>query len=350
MGILSTQPAPVTPGAVADRPPTYSAIGRLLLLVVAAIVFILSLVPPLSSLARRYEFAEALQFSLLAIVVPVFVVSGSPWCYLGLAERSPPEDKKVVPATNLRAADTLARHRSRHPEVLRSAVFAALFVAGAIAWRIPPMVNALATHPWLLAVEAITLVVVGVGLWLELIDSPPLEATAFTAEPDCPRRPVDVGDLDPRLPRRALPRIVVPRLYPCRRQGVEPVRRSATDDRGDVVHLWMCVHPGHLLEPGPLAAVRGESGRGTSSPGSNGAASSLAARSRLVGCGATANMHVHPVPARWGRSGRFGIGRWAPLSILSAARTSPNAWARSLASRCSCLVRSARVVALPVVP
>lgn len=175
MGILSTQPAPVTPGAVADRPPTYSAIGRLLLLVVAAIVFILSLVPPLSSLARRYEFAEALQFSLLAIVVPVFVVSGSPWCYLGLAERSPPEDKKVVPATNLRAADTLARHRSRHPEVLRSAVFAALFVAGAIAWRIPPMVNALATHPWLLAVEAITLVVVGVGLWLELIDSPPLK-------------------------------------------------------------------------------------------------------------------------------------------------------------------------------
>ena len=166
----------MTPGAAPERPPTRSAIGRLLLLVGAAIVFILSLVPPLSSLARRYEFVEALQFSLLAIVVPVFVVSGSPWCHLGLAGRSPPEDNKVVTARTLRAADALAQNRRRHPEILRSAVFALLFVAGVIMWRIPPMVNALATHPWLLAIEAVILPVVGVGLWLELIDSPPLKS------------------------------------------------------------------------------------------------------------------------------------------------------------------------------
>jgi cytochrome c oxidase assembly factor CtaG len=165
----------VTPGAAAERPPTYSARGRLLLLVGAAIVLIACVVPPLSVVARRYEFAEALQFSLLAIVVPVFVVSGSPWCHLGLAGRSPPKEEKVASTTALQAADALAQSRKRHPEVLRSAAFAVLFAVGVIIWRIPPMVNALASHPWLLAVEAITLLVVGIGLWLELIDSPPLK-------------------------------------------------------------------------------------------------------------------------------------------------------------------------------
>jgi cytochrome c oxidase assembly factor CtaG len=57
---------------------------------------------------------------------------------------------------------------------LRSAGFAALYLAGAVLWRIPPSVNALERHPWLVAVEAVTLVPVGMGLWLELVESPPL--------------------------------------------------------------------------------------------------------------------------------------------------------------------------------
>ncbi len=41
-------------------------------------------------------------------------------------------------------------------------------------WRTPVGVNALARHPWLVVVEAVTLVPLGMGLWLELVESPPL--------------------------------------------------------------------------------------------------------------------------------------------------------------------------------
>ncbi len=38
----------------------------------------------------------------------------------------------------------------------------------------PATVDALIRHPWLLVVEAVTLVALGTGLWLELVESPPL--------------------------------------------------------------------------------------------------------------------------------------------------------------------------------
>ena len=44
-----------------------------------------ALVPPLSTVARRVEVLEALQFALLAIGVPALVVLGAPWRLLGLA-------------------------------------------------------------------------------------------------------------------------------------------------------------------------------------------------------------------------------------------------------------------------
>ena len=139
-------------------------------------LFIACLVPPLSSSARRYEFFEALQFSLLAVVVPVLVVSGSPWRLLRLAAGAAPEDEDHVvgPLSSLRSIDRLARSRRRHPEKLRSVLFGSLFLCGVILWRIPLTVDALARSPWLLYVEATTLLVVGVGLWLELVESPPL--------------------------------------------------------------------------------------------------------------------------------------------------------------------------------
>ena len=53
-----------------------------------------------------------------------------------------------------------------------------LFLAVVIAWRVPGSVDAIATHPALALLEAVTLVPVGVGFWLELIGSPPLEPRA----------------------------------------------------------------------------------------------------------------------------------------------------------------------------
>jgi len=152
--------------------------GRLVLFSLALVLLLLSLVPPVGTLARRYEFVEALQFSLLAVVVPALLVLGAPWRLVGLASRHPAplddDGASVGGDEQLKPVDRLARGRRRHPEAVRSVFFACLYLAGAVVWRIPASVDALARHPWLVVIEAVTLVLVGVGLWLELVESPPL--------------------------------------------------------------------------------------------------------------------------------------------------------------------------------
>ena len=133
----------------------------------ALVVLVVALVPPLSGAARRTEYAQALQFSLLAIVVPALVTAGAPWRRLRLAGRGAPDPP-------LRAVDRLAEHRRRHRELPRSLAFIAVDVAVIIAWHTPAGVAAVARHGWLRPVEAVTLLVFGVGLWLELVRSPPL--------------------------------------------------------------------------------------------------------------------------------------------------------------------------------
>lgn len=49
-------------------------------------------------------------------------------------------------------------------------------MASVVAWRTPAAVDSLERHPWLLVVEAANLVVAGVGLWSELLESGPLLA------------------------------------------------------------------------------------------------------------------------------------------------------------------------------
>lgn len=170
-------------GAGAGRSPRRPApeghtSARTALLVVALALLVACVVPPLSTQARRYEFVEAAQFCLLAIVVPALLVLGAPWRRLGLASPFVPAPDADGPTAESLAAmgamDRLAAGRRRHPEAVRSTCFAGLYLAGAVAWRIPPAVNSLARDPWLLAVEVLTLVPVGMGLWLELVDSPPL--------------------------------------------------------------------------------------------------------------------------------------------------------------------------------
>lgn len=172
----------MSPGADPDRslhkPVEPHRTGRSVLLVVSGVVLLASLLPPVGTWALHYEFVEALQFSLLAVAVPALVVAGSPWGLIGLAVRPPvvlDADGNLVPGVGtLKPMDRLAMGRRRHPEALRSGWFAFLFLAGAVVWRIPPTVNALARHPWLVVVEAVTLVGLGIGLWLELVASPPL--------------------------------------------------------------------------------------------------------------------------------------------------------------------------------
>lgn len=155
-----------------------SDVGRLVLLALAVLLLVVSLVPPVATWARRYESVEALQFSLLAVVVPALVALGAPWRLLGLAARRPvlldEDGAPLEGGDRLRPVDRLAEGRRHHPEALRSVLFAFVFLAAAIVWRIPAAVDALARHPWLAPVEAVMLVAAGVGLWLELVESAPL--------------------------------------------------------------------------------------------------------------------------------------------------------------------------------
>ncbi len=150
---------------------------RSVLAVVALLLLIVWLVPPLGTWARRYEFVEALQFACFAVVVPALAAVGAPWRLLGLASREPLEpDDDGNPLTSAVPGpmDRLADGRRHHASATRSVAFAALYLGGAIVWRSSLGVNALVRTPWLMAVEAVTLLVVGLGLWLELVESPPL--------------------------------------------------------------------------------------------------------------------------------------------------------------------------------
>ena len=150
---------------------------RLTLSLVAVALLVLSLIPPLATYARRFEFVEAIQFCLLAIVVPTLVACGAGWHRLGLAVATPPAiggDGYLAVPDGLRPVDRLALGRRRNPEPWRAVVAASVFLAVVVLWRIPLSVDALVRYPWLVVVEAATLVPSGVVLWLELVESPPL--------------------------------------------------------------------------------------------------------------------------------------------------------------------------------
>jgi cytochrome c oxidase assembly factor CtaG len=122
------------------------------LLIVSALVCLLTFVPPLSSLARHYEAGAVARYALWAIAVPPLVALGMRWPH----------------------AASLARARVRHPELGRVAVFLLLDCLVMVWWFTPFAVTATRSHPWLSAVEALSLIAGGAGFWLELVESPPL--------------------------------------------------------------------------------------------------------------------------------------------------------------------------------
>jgi cytochrome c oxidase assembly factor CtaG len=150
--------------------------GRLVLAALAVAVFVAALVPPLSSEARQVEVYQALQFALLALGVPALVVLGAPWRLLGLAAgpATLADAEGLSRIDRPRLADRLAAARRRYPEPVRSLAFLILDLAVVVAWRTPAGVDALARHGWLSLIEAATLVGAGMGLWLELVESPPV--------------------------------------------------------------------------------------------------------------------------------------------------------------------------------
>ena len=180
-GAAHERPGGRSEDASGDRNDALTVVGgsggaRLALSALAALLLVAALVPPLSSEARRVEALEALQFALLAFAVPALVALGAPWRLLGLSARptgaADAEGNAVLVRPQI--ADQIAVARRRLPELARSVAYVALDTAVVVAWRVPPSVDALARHGWLSLVEAVSLVIAGIGLWLELVESPPL--------------------------------------------------------------------------------------------------------------------------------------------------------------------------------
>ena len=109
-------------------------------------------------LARRYVVAESAQFVVFAMVAPALIVLGAPWRLLRLSA----------------PLDRLAAARRRQASFVRAGAFLVVFIAVTVAWRVPPVMDALASHPVLVVAELLTLLTAGIGLWLELVSSPPL--------------------------------------------------------------------------------------------------------------------------------------------------------------------------------
>lgn len=131
-----------------------------------------ALLPPFGNYARHYVFAESLQFAVFAVVVPGLLALGAPWRALRLSRGPQPGDRG--PASASRLADRAAMSRSRRPGFLRAACVLLAFMGACVAWRVPAAVSALARYPGLAVVEMASLLATGTGLWLELVDSPPL--------------------------------------------------------------------------------------------------------------------------------------------------------------------------------
>jgi len=135
--------------------------------VAAVLVAVVSLVPPLSSTAAHWEYGAALQFSLLAIALPALVAVAAPWHLLGLAGNdSPDEPPRIV--------DRVAERRRRHRELPWSLAFIAADLCVVVAWHAPGAVASVARHGWMVPLEGASLLLFGLGLWLELLASPPL--------------------------------------------------------------------------------------------------------------------------------------------------------------------------------
>ena len=133
-------------------------VGRLRpwLALAGAVAAVGVLVPPGGSAAGKYVFAQAVQYAVLAVAVPALIVLGAPWRF----------------ARPL--ADRLAMGRPDRAGGAWPWAVLVLFLAVALGWRVPAVVNALVRYPALTAVEAVTLIGAGCALWVELVESPPL--------------------------------------------------------------------------------------------------------------------------------------------------------------------------------
>ena len=155
---IKVSAATATPGGRDVTDPPGPPGWRRWLAAIGLVLVLACLLPPLSVLARRHVFAESIQFSAFAMAGPALIVLGAPWRLLRLSG----------PAGRLAAA-----HRGNRTFV-RAGLYLLAFIGVCLVWRLPPVMDALARQPALVAAQAVTLLAAGGALWLELVDSPPV--------------------------------------------------------------------------------------------------------------------------------------------------------------------------------
>lgn len=145
--------------------------------ITGVVVWILALVPPLSSWAQHYQFVQAIQFSVFAYCVPVLLVASAPWRRIGLARNDVVQldvDGAAGGAQQLKLVDRAALHRSASSRQQRTVTVALIFALLTVLWRIAPAVDFLVRHTWLAVFESLSLIAVGTLLFTDVIESPPL--------------------------------------------------------------------------------------------------------------------------------------------------------------------------------
>jgi len=168
--------------------PNHVVAFRKVLAVAGLLLWIVFLVPPVSTWALRYEYAQAIQYCVFAVLAPALIVAGAPWRWLGLSSREPHvvnADAQLVSSLRPRAIDRWSSLRARRLGIRRAYGLVIAFSLMTIFWRLSPVVNALVRHPWLAVVESAALMLVGLLLWIDLIESPPLTP--------CTPRPYRIG-------------------------------------------------------------------------------------------------------------------------------------------------------------
>jgi len=135
--------------------------GRLrpLLLPGALALSLITTLPPVGSLARQDEVAQAFQFVVFAAAAPALLVLGWP----ALLARASPSPLVLPVWRRLRVPPV----RSRRPAV-RASVALLPSLALVILWRVPVVLAAVSRDPVLTALELVTLIAAGCVLWTEL--------------------------------------------------------------------------------------------------------------------------------------------------------------------------------------
>lgn len=141
------------------------------------VLLVLCFVPPFVTWSRQYEFVQASQFLAFAVLIPALFVVGAPWRWVRLASPNLPaidDDGRADGSHSLRPLDRHALMRSRQVSNVRAIWLMAGFIAMTIFWRSAPVVDFTVRHGWVVVVEALSTVTLGIALWTDFVESPPL--------------------------------------------------------------------------------------------------------------------------------------------------------------------------------